>query len=110
MKRFVTLLVVVAAIIVATMSTTPIPSYAQGNTPAVTNIQVAQGHNPGEVIVSWDAVPEATHYPLAKASVTGEWIEAFLYADVNARNFTVSGGRTQYTLPDWRKGSATRSR
>ena len=109
MKRFGVLPAVAITIIVATMATTPAPSYAQGNTPAVTNIQVAQGINPGEVIISWDAVPQATHYrigyvnmetdyPLAKASVTGEWIEAFLYADVNARNFTVSGGRAQYTL------------
>ena len=93
MKRFGTVLTAVLAIIVATMVATPTPSYAHAHTPAVTNIQVAQGHNPGEVIVSWDAVPQVTHYrigyvnmetdyPLAKASVTGEWLEAFVYVDV----------------------------
>ena len=109
MKRFGAVLTAVLAIIIATMVATPTPSYAHAHTPAVTNIQVAQGHNPGEVIVSWDAVPQVTHYrigyvnmetdyPLAKASVTGEWLEAFVYVDVDARNFTVSGGRVEYTL------------
>ena len=96
-------------VIVAASATSTIPTAAQTAVAATTNIRVNQGLNPGEVIVSWDAVPQATHYrigyvnmvtdyPLAKASATGEWIEAFLYADVNARNFTVSGGRAQYTL------------
>ena len=110
MKRFGTVLTAVLAIIVATMVATPTPSYAHSHTLPVTNIEVAQeGHNPGEVTVSWDAVAQVTHYrigyvnmdtdyPLAKASVTGEWLEAFVYADVDARNFTVSGGRVEYTL------------
>ena len=82
---------------------------AQTSAPATSNIRVVDGPNPGEVVISWDAVPAATHYrigyvnmiqdyPLAKASVTGEWIEAFVYVDVNARNFTVSGGRVEYTV------------
>ena len=85
------------------------PASAQGSTPATGSIAVGDGVNPGEVVISWDAVPQATHYrigyvnmvqdyPLAKTSVTGEWIEAFVYVDVNARNFTVSGGRVEYTL------------
>ena len=85
------------------------PLSAQSGAPATDNIIVSDGVNPGEVVISWDAVPQATHYrigyvnmvqdyPVAKASVTGEWIEAFVYVDVNARNFTVSGGRVQYTL------------
>ena len=85
------------------------PLSAQSGAPAAGDIAVSDGVNPGEVVISWDAVPQATHYrigyvnmvqdyPLAKASVTGEWIEAFVYVDVNARNFTVSGGRVQYTL------------
>ena len=85
------------------------PAFAQDGAPATRNIAIRDGVNPGEVVVSWDAVPQATHYrigyvnmiqdyPLAKASVTGEWIEAFVYVDVNARNFTESGGRVAYTL------------
>ena len=73
------------------------------------NIAVRAGSNSGEVVISWDAVPQATHYRigyvnmevdyhLAEASCTGEWIEAFVYVDVNARNIPVSNGRAQYTV------------
>ena len=73
------------------------------------NIDVRLGTNTGEVVISWDAVEGATHYRigyvnmevdynLAKASCTGEWIEAFVYIDVNARNIPVSNGRAEYTL------------
>ena len=76
----------------------------------VSNIAVCSGPNTGEVIVSWDAAPQATHYrighvnmvkdyPRAKSSVTGEWIEAFIYVDVNVQNIPVSSdGRAHYTL------------
>ena len=75
----------------------------------VTNIEVRVGSAPDEVAVSWDTVPGATHYRvgyvnmevdyhLAKASCTGEWIEAFVYVDVNARNIPVREGRAQYTI------------
>ena len=82
----------------------------QVGAPATDNITVREGTNPGEVVISFDAVPDATHYrigyvnmetdyPLAKASVTGEWIEAFIYVDASVLNFTVTPeGRTQYTL------------
>ena len=77
--------------------------------PATGNIAIRDGINPGEVVVSWDAVPEATYYrigyvnmvtdyPLAKASVTGDWINAFIYVDENARNIQVSNGRAEYTM------------
>ena len=85
------------------------PTAAQAATPATGNIQVRDGTNPGEVIISWDHVPQATHYrigyvnmvtdyPLAKASVTGDWINAFIYVDENARNVPVSNGRAEYTV------------
>ncbi len=80
------------------------------NVPPATNIRVCSGPNAGEVVISWDRVSHATYYrigyvnmvkdyPRAKASVTGEWIEAFIYVDVNARNLPVRGdGRVQYIL------------
>ena len=82
---------------------------AQGAPPATDNIAVREGDNAGEVVVSWDAVPQATHYRigyvnlevdyhLATASCTGEWIEAFIYVDVDARNIPVSNGRAEYTI------------
>ena len=77
--------------------------------PATGNIAVRDGINPGEVVVSWDAVPGATHYrigyvnmvtdyPRATASVTGDWINAFIYVDENARNLPVANGRAEYTV------------
>ena len=77
--------------------------------PATGNIDVRDGINPGEVIIAFDAVPSATHYrigyvnmatdyPLAKASVTGDWINAFIYVDENARNVPVANGRAEYTV------------
>ena len=74
------------------------------------NIAVRDGAVSGEVIVSWDAVPEATHYRIgyvnmetdyviAKARPTGDWIEAFIYVDVNAVNFPPVSGRVEYTVP-----------
>ena len=77
--------------------------------PATGNLSVRDGVNPGEVIVAWDHVPQATHYrigyvnmqtdyPLAKSSVTGDWINAFIYVDENARNLAVSNGRAEYTV------------
>ena len=111
MQRFIVPVVIVAtlAILAAIVSGAP-PAEAQGRPPAATNIQIVNGHNPGEVIISWDAVPAATHYrigyvnmvtdwPLAKSTEggrTGNWLEAFVYVDVEAQNFVTSG--TVYTI------------
>ena len=82
---------------------------AQDGVRSVTNVQVHSGSILGEVIISWDAVPQATHYRigyvnmeidyhLAKASCTGEWIDAFVYVDADARNIPVRNGRAEYTV------------
>ena len=76
-----------------------VPAAAQGGGRAGTNIQIVNGHNPGEVIITWDVPSEVTDfrigyvnlktdYPLAKATTTGNWREAFVYVDVEAENFT----------------------
>lgn len=73
------------------------------------NIAVRAGNNLGEAIISWDSVPGASHYRigyvnmevdyhLATSTCTGDWIEAFVYIDVNAQNIPVSNGRAEYTL------------
>ena len=111
MQRCIVPVVIVAAlaILAAIVSGAP-PAEAQGRPPATANIQIVNGHNPGEVIISWDAVPAATHYrigyvnmvtdyPLAKSTEggrTGNWLEAFVYVDVEAQNFVTSG--TVYTI------------
>ena len=104
----VVLTVALLIILAVVVNSTP-PATAQPSVPATGNIQVRDGANPGEVIISWDAVPQATHYrigyvnmetdySLAKASVTGDWINAFIYVDENARNVPVSNGRSEYTV------------
>ena len=111
MQRCIVPVVIVAAlaILAAIVSGAP-PAEAQGRPPGTTDIQIVNGHNPGEVIISWDAVPAATHYrigyvnmetdyPLAKSTEggrTGNWLEAFVYVDVEAQNFVTSG--TVYTI------------
>ena len=87
-------------------SDSPSPS---GDLQPITNLSVQAGPETGEVTLSWDAVSDATYYRigyvnmetdyhLAKASCTGEWIEAFIYVDVNARNIPVTDGRAEYTI------------
>ena len=106
LKLTVAVLVVAIAFLVAGSIAV---AQSGASAPATGNIAVRDGINPGEVVVSWDAVPEATHYrigyvnmvtdyPLAKSSVTGDWINAFIYVDENARNIQVANGRAEYTV------------
>ena len=46
-----------------------------------------------------------TDYPLAKASVTGDWINAFIYVDENSRNIQVANGRAEYTVRRLEQGA-----
>ena len=76
-------------------------------------IAVRAGSNSGEVVISWDAVPQATHYRIGyvnmevdyhlvtEGSCTMEpddWIQAFVYVDVKAPNIPVRDGRAEYTI------------
>ena len=109
-SRLILLLFVVALLAtVASVAAGASLAVAQGQVPPATNIEVREGSQPGEVIVSWDAVLQATYYRIgyvnmevdyhfAKGSCTEEWIEAFVYVDVNARNIPVDGGRAEYTV------------
>ena len=72
------------------------------------------GSNPGEVVITWDAPPGAIYYrigcvnsvrdvPRALASITGDWSEAFLYFDVDARN--LDPVRPSYIFPGLQEGT-----
>ena len=98
---------VLAAAVVALVAA--VVGAASDSIPPVTNIEVVDGPNAGEVFISWDAVPAATHYRIgyvnmdkdydrAKNSPAGDWKTAFIYVDEDARNLPVSGGRVGYTL------------
>ena len=111
LKLFATLSIVILS--VAFVSGV-VPADAQERTPPATNIVAFNGHNPGEVILTWDAAYGATHYrigcvnmdrdyPRAKATVTGNWREAFVYVDVEAQN--LSPERPSYTLHGLQEGA-----
>ena len=87
----------------------PPPRTDAGSILRTSNVSVRNGANSGEVVVSWDSVPDATYYrigyvnleadyPIAKASVSGEWQGAFRFQDVNVRDITVADGRAEYTV------------
>ena len=59
LKLFATLSIVIIS--VAFISGV-VPADAQERTPPATNIVAFNGHNPGEVILTWDAAYGATHY------------------------------------------------
>ena len=93
------------------------PLSAQSGAPATGNIAVSDGVNPGEVVISWDAVPQATHYrigyvnmvqdyPLAKARGSKERIfeSTFVMAIRQPRRGSGSPTRT----PTDTKPNATR--
>ena len=104
------------AVLLAVLASAGLTQAEAQSVPPTGNITVRDGSNPGEVVVSFDAVAQATHYrigyvnmvtdyPLAKASATGDWINAFIYVDEDARNLRVSGGRAEYTVRRLQQGA-----
>ena len=92
------LLMVIVGVIVA-------PAVAQTALPAPTNVQVTNGANVGEVVVSWDAVDSAAFYrigwvaldEIAVVQAEGRsWLDAFAFMDV-ANNGQVSQDLTGLT-------------
>ena len=77
------------------------------------NVSARWSDNPGEVIVSWDPVPEATHYRIGYVNMEvdynladmspctnerDDWLQAFVYVDVKVPNVPVRDGRAEYTI------------
>ena len=111
LKAFPVLLVVA---ILAAAASSVIPAAAQSVAAPPTNVRVVNGFNPGEVIITWSSSHGATHYrvgcvnmdrdyPRAKASVTGNWRQAFVFVDIDAPN--VSPDRPAYTLYGLQEGA-----
>ena len=91
-----------------------VPADARDRAAPATNIVAFNGHNPGELTLEWDAAFGATHYrigcvnldrdyPRAKATVTGNWRQAFVYVDVEAQN--LSPARPSHTLHGLQEGA-----
>jgi hypothetical protein len=75
-------------------------AHAQAGTPS--NVGAANGANPGEAVVSWDAVAGASAYRVGWLAVADyqanidndRWRERFAYSDVNANSsYTVTRRR-----------------
>ena len=96
MKRAViaVALSVVVALLSANVNTV---AHAQGELVAPSNVAAQHTGNPGEVRISWDAVPDAAYYRIgwvAYADVEpiiaagGDWLEHFAFIDIENRGQT----------------------
>ncbi len=83
---------------VLALGANPLTTSAQTLLPEPT---VGDGPNPGEVIVSWEAIPEAKYYRVGWMAETDysaaladnrEWLDAFVFVDVENR------GQTSYAV------------
>ena len=123
-----TVSVIVAIFLATVVSAGAGVASAQGNTPGLLpppNIKAANGPNPGESVVSWDAVDGATYYRIGwiayedyEAVPEGQdWLEAFSFTDVTNRAqtsrtvtrltpgtlyaFIVASNDSRYGEPQW---------
>ena len=96
-RLIVTAAIVVIAVIVSGVA----PATAEEQTPQATNVQVANGTNPGEVIITWETASEAKYYRIGSVNMerdhitatdNGDWLEAFTYVDVANR------GQSSHTI------------
>ena len=114
LKLLKPLIALLTVIVLVAVVGSAVPAEAQSTASPPTNVAVANGFNPGELIVTWDIALDATHYrvgcvnmdrdyPRAKASITGNWRQAFVFVDVDAPN--VSPDRATYTLYGLQEGA-----
>ena len=82
--------------------------HAQDSLSPPTGVTAVDGDSPGEVKLTWNAVPDANYYRVGWVDyadyleVTGaglEWLEAFVFVDVSNR------GQTSYTVPRLEPGA-----
>ena len=76
-------------------------AHAQGNLVAPSNVAAQNTGNPGEVRISWDAVPNAAYYRIGWVAYSdvapiiaagGDWLEHFAFIDIENR------GQTEHTI------------
>ena len=105
------LAVVLAAIVGLSLALSPSGMQAQGQgaSPAApANVRAANGAEPGQAVVRWDAVAEAAYYRIGwvnmetfrvvEAEDDREWLDVFAFHDV------VNRGQTAQTLSDLEPG------
>ena len=91
-------LLVVVALLSANVNTV---AHAQGDLVAPSNVAAQNTGNPGEVRISWDAVPNAAYYRIGWVAYRdvepiiasgGDWLERFAFIDIQ------NHGQTQHTI------------
>ena len=89
---------VVVALLFANVNTV---AHAQGDLVAPSNVAAQNTGNPGEVRISWDAVPNAAYYRIGWVAYSdvepiiasgGDWLEHFAFIDIENR------GQTEHTI------------
>ena len=89
---------VLAALLSANVNTV---AHAQGNLVAPSNVTAQHTGNPGEVRISWGAVPNAAYYRIGWVAYSdvepiiasgGDWLEHFAFIDIENR------GQTEHTV------------
>ena len=116
MKRFAGIAIMFSiALFVAMVGNAPSASAQSAPTPPTHDFG-ARYDGPGAVAIVWQAVPEATHYrigyvnmvrdyPRAKSSHTGNWMQAFVFVDVEAQNLDmIFDGHVGYHLSGLERG------
>ena len=85
---------VLVALISANVNTV---AHAQGDLVAPSNVVAQNTGNPGEVRISWDAVPNAAYYRIGWVAYSdvapiiasgGDWLEHFAFIDIENRDQT----------------------
>ena len=85
---------VLAALLSANVNTV---AHAQGNLVAPSNVTAQHTGNPGEVRISWGAVPDAAYYRIGWVAYSdveplitsgGDWLEHFAFIDIENRGQT----------------------
>ena len=114
---------VVAALLSANLNTL---AHAQGDLVAPGNVAAQNTGNPGEVRISWDAVPGAAYYRIGWVAYSdvqpiiaggGDWLERFAFIDIQNRDqtqhtitrltpgvqyaFIVASNSDRYGTPQW---------
>ena len=89
---------VVVALLSANVNTV---AHAQGDLVAPSNVAAQNTRNPGEVRISWDAVPNAAYYRIGWVAYSDvapiiasgrDWLEHFAFIDIENR------GQTEHTI------------
>ena len=105
MQRLI-LPIVIGCLLVAMSGVAPI--VAQGSAPPATNVQASNSNVSGDVIVTWNGVPEASHYTVGYVNMTtdlpvamanGDWRQAFRSVSVQ------NDGQSSHALRNLERGA-----